>query len=291
MSFCFTNFTYRTRSPPRRAILHLWGWLTSALFVVCMPFRIPDPVNAVKASRSEIGGPRAFSSITLPLDEMRHVSKVLGVTINTLAVSCLAGGLRRHLLQTGGGAARCWWWRRAAALALGGCGVDCVPRSLLLCSMVDTRAMRRSGFFGAGGASGGGGGCNTLSFIGVPVDTSDSAPLARLVAVGAALAWIRGSLGVLLAVLIPPIIQFVVRDMALSTAIIMWMLPAKTTLGFSNMRGPVKPVALRGFRVERMYNGERGHNGMQDGCLRWVGVACGRFCWEVVVVGSSRVCA
>ncbi|KIZ02477.1 hypothetical protein MNEG_5482 [Monoraphidium neglectum] len=234
----------------QRLLLSLWGWITSALFVFSMPLHVPDPVNAVKAAPAEIGGPRAFASVTLPLDEMRHVSKLLGVTINTVAVSCIAGGLRRHLLQTGGGGARAWPWRRGAAAdaARGG-----VPSSLLLCSMVDTRAMQRMGLGGAG--AGVGGGCNTLSFIGVPVHTGGAAPLVRLASVAATLSWIRGSLAVLIAVLIPPVLQFFLRDIALSTRLIMWMLPAKATLGFSNMRGPVKPVALRGFPVERMYNG------------------------------------
>jgi hypothetical protein len=119
--------------------------------------------------------------------------------------------------------------------------------------MVDTRAMQRMGLGGAG--AGVGGGCNTLSFIGVPVHTGGAAPLVRLASVAATLSWIRGSLAVLIAVLIPPVLQFFLRDIALSTRLIMWMLPAKATLGFSNMRGPVKPVALRGFPVERMYNG------------------------------------
>ncbi|KAI8473104.1 MAG: hypothetical protein J3K34DRAFT_519278 [Monoraphidium minutum] len=227
-----------------KLLLAAWSWVSSAMFVCMMPFRMPDPVNAVKAAPGEIGGPRAFASVVLPLDELRHVSKVLGVTINTLAVSCLAGGLRRHLLASGGGGARAWPWRRGGGAAGGG-----VPSSLLLCSMVDTRAMKRMGFVG------GGGGCNTLSFIGVPVLTGPAPPLARLAAAAASLAWIRGSLAILIAVLIPPVLQLFLRDVGLATRLIMWMLPAKTSLGFSNMRGPVKPVALRGYPVERMYNG------------------------------------
>lgn len=238
------------------------------MFVVGMPFRIPDPVNAVKAAPHEIGGPRAFASITLPLDEMRHVSRILGVTINTLAVSCLAGGLRRHLEVTGGGGARRWPWARGARAAAGG-----VPGSLLLCSLVDTRAMARAGF---GSASG----CNTLSFIGVPVHTGPAAPLARLAAVSASLNWIRGSLAVLIAVLIPPALQLFLRDVGLATRLIMWMLPAKTTLGFSNMRGPVKPVALRGFPVERMYNG---------GCVRAYVCVCVCVCACVSVRAHVHV--
>jgi hypothetical protein len=35
----------------------------------------------------------------------------------------------------------------------------------------------------------------------------------------------------------------------------MALLPAKTTVGFSNMRGPVKRVMLGGYPVEKMYNG------------------------------------
>jgi len=228
----------------------IWGWLTSAVFVLSLPLRIPDPVNAVKAGPGQTSGPRAFASITLPLEEMRHVSKLLGVTINTLAVSCIAGGLRRFLLQCGGNARRLW--RRAED--------DGVPDSLLLCSMVDTRAMRRGKKSTAAPT-----GCNTLSFIGVPVHTGNIAPLARLHAVERSLEWIRSSLAVFMAVLMPPLVQFLVRDGSLASRIILFLLPAKTTLGFSNMRGPMKRVALRGFLVEKMFNGEWGLRGAGGG--------------------------
>ncbi|GBF88058.1 hypothetical protein Rsub_00770 [Raphidocelis subcapitata] len=243
---------HRKQNKVVRTISGVWGWLTSALFVVTLPVRVPDPVNAVKATSAEMAGPRAFSSVSLPLDEMRHAARLLGVTINTLAVSCIAGGLRRYLLQCGGGGARKWWWRRG--------GGDGVPPQLLLCSMVDTRAMRRTANKGKKAkaeapATAGAGGCNTLSFIGVPVHTGDTPPLTRLAAVSQSLTWIRSSLAVFMAVLMPPVIQFVVRDAGLASRVILFLLPAKTTLGFSNMRGPVKRVALRGYLVERMYNG------------------------------------
>jgi hypothetical protein len=262
----------------------VWSWVTSGLFVVSMPFRLADPVNAVKASSSETSGPRAFASIVLPLEEMRHVSKLLGVTINTLAVSCLAGGLRRHLIAAGGGGARRWPLPASALrlLQLGGadappgaaaaeaaasCGV---PQSLMLCAMVDTRAMRRAKAEASARKAGApssprrarraaaaeaAGGCNTLSFIGVPVLTGPAPPLARLAAVGASLEWVRGSLAVLLAVAIPPLIQFFVRDSFMASRCLVYLMPSKTTVGFSNMRGPVKRVMLGGYPVERMYNG------------------------------------
>ncbi|GBF88074.1 hypothetical protein Rsub_00786 [Raphidocelis subcapitata] len=228
----------------RRQLAMLWGWITSALFVLTFPLRRADPVNVVKASPEEMRGPRRFASITLPLDELRHVSKLLRVTINTLAVSCLAGGLRRHLLRQPG-----------AAEGRGGAGV---PDSLLLCALVDTRAMRRAKAEAAaakGAAAPLSGGCNTLSFMGVPLHTGPAHPLVRLASVGAALEWVRGSLCVLFAILMPPVIQFFVRDAGAASRLMIALLPAKTTVGFSNMRGPVKRVMLGGYPVEKMYNG------------------------------------
>jgi hypothetical protein len=52
-----------------RQLMALWGWITSGLFVLSMPLRLGDPVNAVKASASETRGPRAFASIVFPLGE------------------------------------------------------------------------------------------------------------------------------------------------------------------------------------------------------------------------------
>jgi hypothetical protein len=221
-----------------------------------MPFRPADPVNAVKASPDEMTGPRAFGSVTLPLGDMQRVSRLLNVTINTLAVSCLAGGLRRHLLAHGGGAAaapapRRWWWSLKGPRS----GEAAVPNSLLLCSMVDTRAMKRSAA-AAGPAAPAAAGCNSFSFIGVPVPTGPAPPLARLAAAGAALDWIRGGVAVALAVMLPPAVQFFERDSFRAAKKITGLLPAKATMAFSNMRGPVKRVALQGYLVERMYNGE-----------------------------------
>jgi hypothetical protein len=198
------------------------------------------------------------------------------VTINTVAIACLAGGVRRYLLQTGGGAGggtlwqRLWWgqvkWqsvlrhpfgkqqqqqqpkeqkKQSTEQSAAAAAAATVPASLLLCSIVDTRAMRR----------GKGPSCNTLSFIGVPVATGPALPLARLAAVSKSLEWVRGSLAIFLAVTIPPIIQIFVREAAAASALLSVMLPGKTTLGFSNMRGPVKRVRLVGYPVEKMFNG------------------------------------
>jgi len=259
LTHIFSHLAPRTRAHPHRQLLTIWSWITSALFVCSIPLRAADPVNAVKADPSERTGPRKFASITIPLDDLRHISKLLNVTINTVAVSCLAGGLRRYLLQTGGGgAANGTFWQRLCwriteqqltkQRAGGAEGVDAtIPPQLMLCSIVDTRAMRR----GKSGSDG----CNTVSFIGVPVATGPAFPLVRLVSVSKSLEWVRGSLGIFLAVAIPPIIQFFVRDAASASSVLAVMLPGKTTLGFSNMRGPVKRVRLCGYPVEKMYNG------------------------------------
>jgi hypothetical protein len=38
-------------------------------------------------------------------------------------------------------------------------------------------------------------------------------------------------------------------------AVILYCLPRKTSIGFSNMKGPDKPLSLSGFPVTKIYNG------------------------------------
>jgi hypothetical protein len=64
-------------------------------------------------------GRRCWGSTTISLQEFHRTARTLGHTLNTLAVSCLAGGVRRYLLRHG-----------AAPV-----------NRIRMCGMVDTRSM------------------------------------------------------------------------------------------------------------------------------------------------------
>lgn len=203
-----------------------WHGYTALIFTSWLPFWFADRESAVKASPRDCVGPRKWSSITLSLPEFHRTARLVHSSINTLAVSCLAGGIRRYLLRMGQ-----------------------QPRNRVrLCSMVDTRSM-------PGLLTGTDGNSNNFSFIGVPLFTGDCGPLARLGRVGWSLSWIRHSLAVPLAIRMPSIIQFLFRDPAWSSWATLHCLPFKATIGFSNMRGPTGKWALSGHPVVRIHNG------------------------------------
>lgn len=161
-----------------RMICMCWHGYTALLFTICQPFLWSDPVTVVKASPQECNGPRKWSSVPLRLSGVHRTSKLLGCSINTLAVSCLAGGIRRYVVRHG-----------AAPV-----------QRVRLCSMVDTRSM-------PGMLTGTDGNSNNFSFIGVPLFTGDCSPLVRVARVGWGLSWIRHSPAVPLAIRMPGIIQ------------------------------------------------------------------------------------
>lgn len=144
-----------------------------------MLFWYADPITLIKASEEQCSGPRRWGSTSLSLPEFHRVAKGLGHTLNTLAVSCLAGGVRRYLLRHG---------QQPAT-------------RIRMCGMVDTRSMPglvASSMFGAS---------NNFSFIGVPLYTGDISPLERLTRVGRAMSWVRHSVVVPIALHMPDIIQ------------------------------------------------------------------------------------
>lgn len=71
------------------------------------------------SSAVQCTGRRCWGSTTISLQDFHRTAKTLGHTLNTLAVSCLAGGVRRYLLRH---------------------GADPVSR-IRMCGMVDTRSM------------------------------------------------------------------------------------------------------------------------------------------------------
>ena len=141
-----------------------------------MLFWFADPVTVIKASEQQCSGPRRWGSITISLQEFHQVAKALGHTLNTLAVSCLAGGVRRYLQRHGQHPAR----------------------RIRMCGMVDTRSMPGLNMHGAS---------NNFSFIGVPLYTGDISAVERLERVGRAMSWIRHSVVVPIAIRIPDLIQ------------------------------------------------------------------------------------
>eukprot|EP00879_Flechtneria_rotunda_P033284 GHRR01036848.1.p1 GENE.GHRR01036848.1~~GHRR01036848.1.p1 ORF type:complete len:238 (-),score=49.07 GHRR01036848.1:455-1168(-) len=177
----------------RRLLAAFWHGLTALLFTAILPFWISDPVTVVKAGPDECSGPRRWSSHTLHLPEFHHTARVLGHSVNALAVTCLAGGIRRYMLRHG----------------------VAVANRVRLCSMVDTRSM-------PGLLTGTSGNSNNFSFIGVPLFTGDCGPLVRLARAGWALSWIRHSLAVPLAIRMPSIIQVGPVAAAVTVLTVQW---------------------------------------------------------------------
>ncbi|KAF6252006.1 hypothetical protein COO60DRAFT_1644430 [Scenedesmus sp. NREL 46B-D3] len=203
-----------------------WHGYTALTFTSWLPFWFADRESAVKAAPRDCAGPRKWSSITLSLPEFHRTAQAASSSINTLAVSCLAGGIRRYLLRMGQ-----------------------QPRQRVrLCSMVDTRSL-------PGLLTGTDGNSNNFSFIGVPLYTGDCGALARVWRVRWSLRWILHSLAVPLAIRMPKVIQRLFRDPAWSSWATLHCLPFKATVGFSNMRGPTGRWALSGHPVVRIHNG------------------------------------
>lgn len=144
-----------------------------------MLFWFADPVTIIKASEQQCSGPRRWSSVTISLQDFHRVAKTLGHTLNTLAVACLAGGVRRYLQRHG----------------------ETPARRIRMCGMVDTRSMPGLLPGSMHGAS------NNFSFIGVPLYTGDISALERLDRVGRAMSWVRHSVVVPIAIRMPDLIQ------------------------------------------------------------------------------------
>jgi hypothetical protein len=161
-------------------LLH-WCWqqYTALAFSWIMLFWFADPVTVIKASEQQCSGPRRWGSITISLPEFHHVAKTLGQSLNTLAVTCLAGGVRRYLQRHGVTPAR----------------------RIRMCGMVDTRSMPGLLPGLEHGAS------NNFSFVGVPLYTGDTSEVERLERIGRAMSWIRHSVVVPIAIRIPDLIQ------------------------------------------------------------------------------------
>eukprot|EP00878_Enallax_costatus_P007875 GHUV01008240.1.p1 GENE.GHUV01008240.1~~GHUV01008240.1.p1 ORF type:complete len:591 (+),score=176.96 GHUV01008240.1:225-1997(+) len=209
-----------------RLIVMCWNGYTALTFTAILPFWFADPVTVVKAAPEQCRGPRKWSSTTINLSEFYRTAKLLGHSINTLAVTCLAGGVRRYTIRH-----------------------RCRPATRVrLCSMVDTRSM-------PGLLTGTDGNSNNFSFIGVPLYTGDCSALERVTRVGGALSWIRHSLAVPLAIRMPSVLQFLLRNPAWSTWAVLYCLPWKATIGFSNMKGPAGSWSLSGYPVVRIHNG------------------------------------
>jgi hypothetical protein len=147
-----------------------------------------DPVNAVKAAADECWGDRRVASRTFSLPEFKAAAKQLKVTVNTLAVSCLGGGVRRYLLTQ----------------------QQPVPQRVRMLVAVDTRAL--TSMPNAGGNYNGmlkvPANCfikSVITEIAVPVCTGDVSPAERLSRVNRAIDWIRHSPALMLAVAMPAV--------------------------------------------------------------------------------------
>lgn len=158
-----------------------WSGFTALLYSTSNIF-YSDPVNAVKAAPEECWGKRKIASRTLPLDDFKATAKQLGVTINTLAVSCVGGGVRRYLQAQ----------------------QQAVPKSVRMLVTVDTRALK-SAPAGSGKDSMSRVPANCFTYIAVPVCTGDISPVERLGRVDRAIDWIRHSPALMLAVVMPAV--------------------------------------------------------------------------------------
>ena len=70
-----------------------------------------DEVNAARPSSLNvpIGTTRRFTSVSLPLDDVKTVKRSLG-TVNDVILALAAGALRRLLLDAATSGARCGRW-------------------------------------------------------------------------------------------------------------------------------------------------------------------------------------
>ncbi|WIA21061.1 hypothetical protein OEZ85_005383 [Tetradesmus obliquus] len=207
-----------------------WSGFTALLYSTGNIF-YSDPVNAVKAAPEECWGKRKIASRTLPLDDFKATAKQLGVTINTLAVSCVGGGVRRYLQAQ----------------------QQAVPKSVRMLVTVDTRALK-SAPAGSGKDSMSRVPANCFTYIAVPVCTGDISPVERLGRVDRAIDWIRHSPALMLAVVMPVVTKCIYRDIKKAGAAMIRLLPAKATLCFSNVRGLQGSWTFGGVPVSRIYN-------------------------------------
>jgi hypothetical protein len=117
------------------------------------------------------------------LDEFKSTAKQLGVTINTLAVSCVGGGVRRYLQAQ----------------------QQVVPKRVRMLVTVDTRALKSMPASSGSKDNTSRVPANCFTYIAVPVCTGDITPVQRLGRVDKAIEWIRHSPALMLAVVMPAV--------------------------------------------------------------------------------------
>lgn len=208
------------------AIHWCWNQYTALVFSGMMLFWYADPVTLIKASEEECVGPRRWSSTSLSLHEFLGVAKALGHTLNTLAVACLAGGVRRYLLRHG----------------------QTPAKRIRMCGMVDTRSMPGLLPGSMHGAS------NNFSFIGVPLYTGDISPLERVARVGLAMSWVRHSLVVPIAIRMPDVIQVTTTFTYLYVCVIqqLWLQIGVCRMPFCSARSRASLYVLERSSCQRV---------------------------------------
>ena len=191
--------------------------IKDALRIVLMP---DDTATALKGIPGNI---KAVAwNEPMPLDEIKAVSKVLGVSINDVLLSCVAGALRRYLAEEG-------------AAVVADIASDCEVRAMVPVNLrpVD-QALELGNRFG-------------LVPLCLPVGIAN--PIARLREIRRRTAELKegyqamlafGALGVL--GLVPRSVQKLVLD----------VLSSKTTAVMTNVPGPREPVFLAGSKVSRI---------------------------------------
>ena len=91
---------------------------------------------------------RRFSCETFPLADVREVSKTLGVTINDVFLSCVAGSVRRHLAADAAHLPTTRWWRRCRSLSFHRPSAPgrATTRRSTMCGCTPSSPTRLSGF-------------------------------------------------------------------------------------------------------------------------------------------------
>jgi diacylglycerol O-acyltransferase / wax synthase len=194
----------------------------------------PSPFAAPRLPfNGTVGALRRYATADLSLAEVKTVAEAFGTTVNDVVLACVAGGLRRYLLQH----------------------QEPVPDALVAMVPISVRA--RGGGAAAEGEAGSLGNRISAMFVGLP--TGLFHPVDRLLAVSQAARGAKEQASLLGGEIVMQVAGAV--PYALSTRVVRWLAawrvydrarpPANVTV--SNVTGPSQTLWCAGSRVHALY--------------------------------------
>lgn len=223
-------------------LLLIWGLLQAAYSVgriLTVPIRPGDRKTAFRLPKAAAGSAQSFRRTELPLSEVKRVARGLGVTVNSVIISVLAGAVRRYLdreAAAGHSLATGTLLHNAAAAAPTG-GV----RAL---SIVNRRTAAN-----AAGALG-----IRMGYVFVPLNLKRCTSAKRAEQTSKFLSYVQRSVEVPISTKLPSLIRCFGCVPWKTVARLLQFTSEKTSMAISNMRGPEEPMVFAGEDVVNMYN-------------------------------------